>query len=529
VTPPVGGRPAVAMAVATALSRATGLARTVALASALGVTALADAYNVANTVPTMVFTFVVGGVATSALVPLLVRSAASGGQAETAGRLMGASTAVGVLASALLLFAAPVVVHVLTIGAGGRANTDAYRQLATTWLRWCAPQVAFYAVGVAATSILNANRRLFLAAFAPVLTNVMTIASVAAFVGLASGKLGSASAPQGAVAALGAGTTAAVGAATLLQVLGARRVHRSLRPAFDLRHPEIRALVPRAGWMILYVAMNQVGLAVVVAIASSRSGALSAYQWAFAMMQLPYALIAVSVLTAAYPVLTTSINEPVSLRRVLRQTGASMWTLLLPAAVGLWVLADPIAVSLVGADGADFVASATRGFAVSLAPFAAFQLLTRLSYARDDTRTPALVNIAVNGANIGAALIAVAISRSPQSLLFGLAAAHATSYVVGCIAMLWSFRATGLVLVGDLLHGTGLGVQAAALGGAVAVATRAGFGYERTTGRPIAVVTVLAAASCGGLAVAVLMMAQGRGRRAGPVEPLAQEGSEPTQ
>ena len=81
-------------------------------------------------------------------------------------------------------------------------------------------------------------------------------------------------------------------------------------------------------------------------------------------------------LTAAYPVLTTTINERVSLRRVLQQTGAPMWTLLLPAAVGLWVLADPIAVSLVGADGADFIASATKGFAVSLAPFAAFQLLS---------------------------------------------------------------------------------------------------------------------------------------------------------
>ncbi|MFP5579326.1 MAG: lipid II flippase MurJ [Acidimicrobiia bacterium] len=515
------------MAAATALSRATGLARTVVLASALGVTALADAYNVANTVPTMVFTFVVGGIATSALVPLLVRSASSGGQAETAGRLLGASAAVGVLGSVLLLVAAPAVVHALTIGAGDGADTDAYRQLATTWLRWCAPQVAFYAVGVAATSVLNANRRLFLAAFAPVLTNVVTIASVVAFVALTSGEVDPASASPSAVATLGAGTTAAVGAATLVQLLGARRVHRSLRPALDLRHPEIRALIPRAGWMILYVAMNQVGLAVVVAIASSRSGALSAYQWAFAVMQLPYALIAVSVLTAAYPVLTTSIDERTRLRPVLRQTGRSMWTLLLPAAVGLWVLADPIATALVGNDGADLIANATRGFAVSLVPFAAFQLLTRLSYARDDTRTPALVNVAVNAANIAAALAAAVIAQSPQALLFGLAVAHAASYLVGCTAMLWRFRAAGVVRVGDLLHGTKLGAQAAAVGGVAALAVRAGLGGTPT--RAMAVVTVLVAAGCGGLAAVAFLGAHGRWRTARPVDVLVQDGSEPIQ
>ena len=387
--------------------------------------------------------------------------------------------------------------------------------------------MAFYAVGIAATSILNANRRLFLAAAAPVLTNLVTIASVAAFVALVRGEVDPASPSRGAVMALGAGTTVAVGAATVMQLLGARRVHRSLRPAFDLRHPEIRALAPRAGWMILYVAMNQVGLAVVVAIASSRSGALSAYQWAFAVMQLPYALIAVSVLTAAYPVLTTAINEVTTLRPVLRQTGVSMWTLLVPAAVGIWVLADPLAVSLVGVDGADFVANATRGFAVSLAPFAAFQLLTRLSYARDDTRTPALVNVAVNAANIGAALVAATIARSPGALLFGLAAAHAISYLVGCIGMLWSFRSVGLVRARDLLHGSGAGVRAAALAAPFAVAARVGLGG--TTDRPSAIATVLAAVGSGGLAVAALLVAQARWRRAAPVEVPVQDGSEPIQ
>lgn len=515
------------MAAATALSRATGLARTVALASVLGVTTLADAYNVANTVPTMVFTFVVGGIATSALVPLLVRSAPTGGQAETAGRLLGASAAIGVLGSALLLILAPLVVHVLTFGASGRTDVDAYRQLATTWLRWCAPQVALYAIGNAATSVLNANRRLFLAAAAPALTNLLTIGSALAFLTLASGRVDVGSVPPGAVAMLGAGTTLAVGVATLVQVFGARRVHPSLRPTLDLRHPEIRALVPRAGWMVLYVALNQIGLAVVVAIASSRSGALSAYQWAFAVMQLPYALIAVSVLTAAYPLIAASVDQRDDLHRVLRQTSGSMWALLMPAAAGLWVLADPIAVALVGVDGGDLVASATRGFALSLTPFAAFQLLTRLSYARDDTRTPALVNGAVNAANIGAAVVAARATASPEGLLFGLAAAHAISYAVGCVGMLWRLRSTGSVRGRDLLHGLGFGVKAALAGSAVAVGIRVAM--TETPDRNSAIVTLLAAGGAGTLTVGALAAARSRWGRPDPDEHRVQEESRPIQ
>ncbi|MDE0804133.1 MAG: hypothetical protein OSA99_12505 [Acidimicrobiales bacterium] len=522
-----GGRPALAMAVATALSRVTGLARTVALASVLGVTAVADAYNVANTIPTMIFTFVVGGIATSALVPLLVRSATTGGQVETAGRVLGATAVIGTLASIVLVVVAPVVVQALTIGAHGRTDSSAYRELATTWLRWCAPQVAFYAIGVAATSILQANRRLFLAAVAPVLTNLITIGSVVMFAVLVGGGVDSASVSSGAVAILGAGTTVAVGAATSVQVWGARRLHPSLRLTVALRHPEIIGLLPTAGWMVVYVAMNQIGLAVVVSIASARSGALSAYQWAFAVMQLPYALIAVSVLTAAYPELAASVHGATSPRSVVRRATLSMWVLLVPSAAGLWIFADPLAVLLVGSDGAELVASAARGFALSLVPFAAFQLLTRVSYARADTRTPALVNIAVNAANIGAALIAAWASTSASSLLFGLAVAHASSYIVGCMAMLWTLRPTDTVRVGDLVNGSGAGAIAALLGVVVVLTVQSL--VARPSDRPGAIVTLVSGGGAGTLVVASAWAFLARRRPSASAPSRTQEGSDAIQ
>src|SRR6266516_2668502 len=71
------------MAVGTTLSRVTGFLRVSALAYALGVvTVRADAYNVANNTPNIVFELVLGGILTSVFVPVFVEWLAARGQEE---------------------------------------------------------------------------------------------------------------------------------------------------------------------------------------------------------------------------------------------------------------------------------------------------------------------------------------------------------------------------------------------------------------------------------------------------------------
>ena len=89
---------------------------------------------------------------------------------------------------------------------------------------------------------------------------------------------------------------------------------------------------------------------------------------------------------------------------VSRGTGL-LRTVALAWALGVSTLGDayntantaPNMIFALTAGGALMVAAALAGFAVSLVPFSLFQLLTRTSYAFADTRTPALVNVAVNG------------------------------------------------------------------------------------------------------------------------------------
>lgn len=421
------------MSVATAGSRATGFVRTLGLAWALGVSGLGDAYNIANTAPNMLFQLAAGGILTSALVPVLTQSANDEERRDAAAVLFGAVLAVGVAASVVLAVAAPWILEVLTSGGSQRSDRQEVVDLGTTWLRWFAPQVLAYAVSVYAVGVLTARRRLFLGAAAPILTNLLTLGGVVAFVASAGRRPRLAGLDAGAVQWLGFATTAGVAAMAAVQLAGAWRIEPgSVVPRVSIRHPAMRRLARLAPWIALYVTANQVGLAAIVAFASSVPGGVSAYQWAFAVMQLPHALVGVSIVTAAFP----SISEAVvrgapAVSAVVVETLRRLIGLVTAAAFALAALAPLLAVALVGPSGAGLVGAGITGFAVSLVPFSLFQLLTRTSYALRDGKSPALVNIAVNVANVAAAAGVLSVIDSAAGRVAGLALSHAVSYVVG--------------------------------------------------------------------------------------------------
>ncbi|MDQ3344654.1 MAG: hypothetical protein M3524_13965, partial [Actinomycetota bacterium] len=194
-------------------------------------------------------------------------------------------------------------------------------------------------------------------------------------------------------------------------------------------------------WTLLYVAVNQAGLFVVVTLANGVDGGTVAYQTAFAIMQLPFAIIAVSLFSALYPRLSRAAGQTGRLFAATVSGGLRLSNaLLIPSAVGLGVLAEPIADLLVGygvarGSGAEFVAVALRVFAVALVPFTVFQLLTRSYYALPDTRVPALANVVVNVVNVLAAFAAFAAFAEPRTQIAGLVGSFALSYVAGCLLL----------------------------------------------------------------------------------------------
>ncbi|MDE0804851.1 MAG: hypothetical protein OSA99_16205 [Acidimicrobiales bacterium] len=489
-------RGAVGMAAGTTLSRATGLVRTMALASALGVTVTGDAYNIANTAPNMIFTLVAGGALSAAVVPILIRAE---NRADTASVLLGATLVVGVVVSAVVAVASPLLIRALTAGAAGRADYASFVQLASTWLRMFAPQIALYALSVLAVGIMTARRHLALGAVAPVATNVITIVVALVYLRDAGGVLQSPSeVSSGGRAVLGWGTTIAVGAMVAIQILGAHRAEPGLRIRVAFGHPAIRELASVGKWVVVYVILNQIGLAVVTAVASVVPGGVTAYQWGFTVMQLPYAIVAVSLLSAATPTIAaaTSRSERAdSIEHPARMT--LRW--ILPAAVGLFLLADPLATIVVGTSDSSLVRVAIMGFALSLVPFSMFQLLVRASYALSDSRRPAVVNVGVNVVNVAFALVAVSLATSPTQQVTGLAVSHAASYAFGAAALGWSFRRHGLLTL-SAVAANGERVVLATLAMVVGLASVRGWAGSHESSRSWALMATTAT-SVGALAV----------------------------
>ena len=439
------------MAVGTLLSRLTGFVRTAALVTVLGTTRLGDAFNTANTVPNMLLVLVTGGTLSSVLIPMLSRERDDDERrhrAETIGGLVMLGTGV---ASLLMFVGSPLIARFFALSLRGAPEYEAYVSVATQWLALFSPQIFFYGMSVYAVAVLNAHGRLALAGFAPVLTNVVAVAAVVAYVmtGGPSGFGGGDAEPSLAalsttpLVVLGIGTTLSIAAMALPQLLGARRVLPGLRlrPRVRLHDPATRELWKLGRWTLGYVAANQVGLAVVIALANDVEGGVVAYQTAFAIMQLPFGILAVSLFSAIYPRLSRNATKEdeafaASVSGGFRLTA----TLLVPAAVGLFVLAAPLTRILVSygaaaGSGSDFIGAVVRVFAVALLPFTVFQLLTRSYYALSNTKSPMLANVVVNAVNITFALVATMVIADPVTRIQGLVGAYATSYVTGCVLL----------------------------------------------------------------------------------------------
>lgn len=430
-------RNTVVMSTGTALSRVTGFLRLSAMAFALGITEtrLADAYNVANITPNILYELALGGILTSVVVPIVVEWMQARGRDEAWDFVRRLFTLAVIVLSAIAVLGivlAPWIVDLYTSGWPPEQKA-ASADLATFFLRWFMPQVLFYGIGAVASGLLNAHRRFAAVMFAPIANNLIVIATFLTFWAIRppDGSRVLATGPQQLVLAIG--TTLGVVAMTAALWPSVRATGFRFRWLPEFRDEAVRRIGRLATWVFVYVAANQVGYLIVIILAGPVTGGYAAYAAAFILFQLPHAIFAVSIFTALLPAMSSrwAADDVDGYKDLLAQGIRATATILIPAALGYIVLARPI-VRLLLEHGAatpasgDLVAEVLVYFAIGLFAFSAFQLLLRASYAMQDTRTPALLNLAAVAINVGANLLFFKVFHMGVP---GLALGHATSYV----------------------------------------------------------------------------------------------------
>ncbi|RZE66429.1 murein biosynthesis integral membrane protein MurJ [Streptomyces albidoflavus] len=479
-------RSSLLMAVGTVVSRATGLIRQVLQAAALGTGLLASTYNTANTVPTSLYTLLIGGALNAVLVPQLVRARATepdGGRAYEQ-RLVTLVVCVLGVGTALAVWAAPEIVGLYMRDTPG--SHEAF-ELTVTFARFLLPQIFFYGLFGIYGQVLNAREKFGAMMWTPVLNNVVLVAMFAAYLGLmvAPGRVEDITAEQ--VRLLGIGTTAGVALQALALVPFARAAGFRFRPRFDWRGTGLGRSVHAAKWTLLFVLANQVALTVVTHFANAADQELpeagagyTAYMYAQTIWLLPQSIVTVSLVTALLPRMSRAVAEGrVGDLRADLTRGLRISNVVIVPTAFLFLALGPQIATLLFAHGAADAASVRplgqmlQAFGPGLIAFSAQYLLLRGFYAFEDTRTPFFMAAWIAGVDIALAS-ACHLLLPARWAVVGMAGAYTLSYLAGLAltARLLRRRLGGRIGTGGLGRAYGkvlcAAVPAAGLGWAAA-------------------------------------------------------------
>ena len=155
----------------TLVSRMTGLARILVLGAVLGATYLGNTYQGMNALPNLVYyQILAGSLFVSLLVPPLMRHIREGDpeRADTLVRgFFGGVLVLGVIAMAAIMVAAPLILHVFSLGVSDSHSAAEQRRVGLVLLLLFAPQIPLYVIAGTGAAVMNAYGRFALAAGAP--------------------------------------------------------------------------------------------------------------------------------------------------------------------------------------------------------------------------------------------------------------------------------------------------------------------------------------------------------------------------
>lgn len=465
------------MAIATLVSRFTGFVAKVVILAFLGFSVIKDSYELANTLPNIVFELLIGGVLTSVAIPLLsrARNDPDGGTRYTQ-QLM-TLMVVGLTAATVLAVAGAPLLTRLYLSSGDNADLALATDLAYLLL----PQIFFYGIAALFGAILNTGERFAAPAWAPMVNNlVVIVVGIVLLVTSGTQTGGLTSLTRGQLLVLGLGTTAGIVIQALIMLPALRRsgFRFGWRWGIDARMREAGALM---AWAVAYALVSQVGYVVIVRIAKhTEDGFYGLFTYGSMLFQLPYGILGVSLLTAIMPRMSrhAASGDMAAVKRDMSLANRLSSVALLPITAAMIALAAPLAVvtaryGSVTDENARILALTLAGFAIGLLPLAITLVQMRVFYAMKDGRTPALINAIMVAVRIPLLLTCLALPT--DWVVPGLALSMSLSYVVGvAVGEIWLHARFGQMGFGATLSLIGRAGLASAAGGLAAwlVATR---------------------------------------------------------
>lgn len=364
----------------TGISRVFGFVRDMLIARVLGAGRLSDIFLAAFKLPNLFRDLLGEGALAAIFIPMYADSRRD----ESFARNVFSWLMVGLLGITILFeIFMPLVVWGL---APGFDVVPGKMEMTVIISRIMFVYVIFVCGAAFLSAILNAFSKFLLAAFMPVLLNIMLIGAL-----LIAMMWGTEN-----VLYLMAGTVVLSGIIQFGVLWGRiRRRHFGLRLIVPRWTPRMRSLFKRLGVSIVGSGFYQITIIVGTLVASFQSGAVSWLYYSDRIVQLPFAMIGLAVGTVLMSSISNALAEK-NMRSVYIQQNSSMrrsLMLILPCVVGLVVLAEPIIKYLFEygawtAESTHAVAMAIMIQVFVLPAMLVSQIYSKTLYASQDVKTP---------------------------------------------------------------------------------------------------------------------------------------------
>ena len=508
------------MAIGTILSRITGFIRALLAVAVLGTALLADTYNVANTMPNILYNLLVGGALTAIFVPQLVRSFSDedGGHAF-ASRLV--TTLSGILLALVVIgvIFAPALVR-LYAPEFSTPGFETEQHIAVAFTRYCLPQIFFLGLFTMLGQVANARGSFAPLMWAPIANNLVVIVVFGAIL-VVQNAITIDSITDFQVQLLGWGTTLGVVIQALILIPVVKRSGIHLRPMLGVKG--LGKSFGLAGWTLVYVLVSQLGYLVTVnvatsaAVRSAQAGistgvGFTPYTSAYYIMLLPYSIVTISIVTALLPHLSKlAIAKNVEeVRKQLIRAIRMVGVVTVPSAVAL-LLFGPLMTEVlymgISLEDSRYIGFVLSALSLGLVAFSINLILIRGFNAFEDTKTQVTSIVIINVISVALSYVFLATLDSDW-VTVGLGIAFSASYIVGLFITISLLKKhVGKLQVGEFASQHGRLLVAALMGMLpfFALTQYYGWAYEETTLtiRALRLIIVL-----GGSGVAYLLCAK---------------------
>ena len=433
------------MAIGTIISRITGFIRGVLLVAALGTALLADGYNVANTMPNIIYNLVVGGALTAIFVPQLIRSFSDpDGGVGFASRLITTMSVILMVLTGLGMFFAPALVQIYAPEFTTAGFENEY-SVTVAFMRYCLPQIFFLVLYAMLGQVASARGVFAPLMWAPILNNLVGIIFFGGFLYFVP-SVSADTITDTQVAILGWGTTLGAVIQALILIPIVSQTNFKLR--FLLGFAGLGKSFKLAGWTLVYVAISQAGYLITVNVATSaavrsaqegitRGVGFTPYSNAYLIMLLPYSIVTISIITALLPHLSRLVlaKDFAEVKSQLIGAIRLVGVVTIPSAVGLAFFGPLITEVLffgISREDSSYMGYVLSALSLGLVAFSINIILVRGFNAFEDTKTQVFSILIINLIAIALSYLALnTVENEYVTVYLGLA--FSISYIVGIV------------------------------------------------------------------------------------------------